>query len=83
MHVLGFKRFHLALILALLAFLPLGVEGQLRTVVSNEIAVSEDEAMLRLGFQDQLLQVAPRQLRSNLIWARRRNFKFFYLFNCV
>ncbi len=53
MHVLGFKRFHLAPILALLAFLPLGVEGQLRTVVSNEIAVSEDEAMLRLGFQDQ------------------------------
>lgn len=52
MSVLGFKRFPLASILALFTLLPQGVEGQLRTVVSNEIAVSENEATLRLDFQD-------------------------------
>ena len=52
MRVLGFKRLPLAPILAFLALLPLGVKAQLRTVVSNEIAVSEGEATLRLGFQD-------------------------------
>jgi hypothetical protein len=50
--MLGFKRFPLASILAFFTLLPMGVEGQLRTVVSNEIAVSENEATLRLGFQD-------------------------------
>jgi len=52
MRMLGFKRFPLASILAFFTLLPLGVEGQLRTVVSNEIAVSENEATLRLDFQD-------------------------------
>jgi hypothetical protein len=52
MRVLGFKRFPLASILALFTLLPLGVEGQLRDVVSNEIAVSENEATLRLDIQD-------------------------------
>ena len=53
MRVFELKRFPLASILALFALLPLGVEGQLRSVVSNEIAVSENEATLRLDFQDQ------------------------------
>ena len=53
MRVLGFKRPPLAPILAFMALLPVGAQGQLRTVVSNEIAVSESEATLRLGFQDQ------------------------------
>jgi hypothetical protein len=52
MRVLGFKRLPLAPVLALLTFLPLGLEAQLREVISNEVAVSEDEAMLRLGFED-------------------------------
>jgi cytoskeletal protein CcmA (bactofilin family) len=52
MRVLGFKRLPLVPILAFLASIPLGVEGQLRTVVSNEIAVSESEATLHLGFED-------------------------------
>jgi hypothetical protein len=53
MRVLGFKQPSLALILAFVALLPMGAEGQLRNVVSNEIAVSEGEATLHLGFQDQ------------------------------
>lgn len=53
MRVFGFKRLPLAPFLALFTLIPLGVEGQLRTVVSNEIAVSESEASLRLGFQDE------------------------------
>ncbi|MCJ7630187.1 MAG: hypothetical protein MUO50_17580 [Longimicrobiales bacterium] len=52
MRVLSFKRFPLASIFALLTLLPLGAEGQLRTVVSNEIAVSEKEATLRLDLKD-------------------------------
>jgi len=52
MHVLEFKRFPLGFILAFLTLLPLGAEGQLRTVVSNEIAVSETEATLTIDFQD-------------------------------
>jgi len=52
MRVLGCNWFPLASILAFFTLLPLGVEGQLRTVVSNEIAVSENEATLRLDFQD-------------------------------
>ena len=52
MRVLGFKRFPQASILALITLLPMGVEGQLRNVVSNEIAKSENEATLRLDFQD-------------------------------
>jgi cytoskeletal protein CcmA (bactofilin family) len=48
----AFDRLPLAWALALLALLPLGIEGQLRTVISNEIAVSEREASLRLHFQD-------------------------------
>jgi len=51
MRVLGFKRLPLAPILVFLALLPLRAECQLRTVVSNEIAVSESEATLRLGFE--------------------------------
>ncbi len=53
MRVFGFKWFPLAPILAFLAFLPPGVEGQLRSVISSEVSVTEDEAELRLGFQDQ------------------------------
>ena len=48
----AFDRLPLAWALALSALLPLGIEGQLRTVVSNEIAVSEREASLRLQFED-------------------------------
>jgi hypothetical protein len=48
----GSDRLPLAWALALSALLPLGIEGQLRTVVSNEIAVSEREASLRLEFED-------------------------------
>ena len=48
----AFDRIPLAWALALLALFPLGIEGQLRTVVSNEIAVSEREASLRLHFDD-------------------------------
>ncbi len=53
MRVLGFKRIPLAPVLALLTFLPPGAEGQLRSVVSSEVGVSENEAKLTLGFQDQ------------------------------
>ena len=52
MRVLGFKWPPLAPILAFLALYPLGVEAQLRPVISNEIAVSEGEATLKIGFQD-------------------------------
>ncbi len=45
-------RFALVWALVLSALFPLGIEGQLRTVVSSEIAVSEREASLRLEFQD-------------------------------
>lgn len=48
----GFDRIPLLWALALPALLPQGIEGQLRTVVSNEIAVSEREASLRLELQD-------------------------------
>lgn len=53
MHVLGFKRPILLWALPLLAFLPGAGEAQLRTVVSNEIAVSGKEAILSLDFEDQ------------------------------
>jgi hypothetical protein len=53
MRVLGFKRFPLAPLLALLTFHPFVVEAQLRDVVSSEVGVSEGEAKLTLGFQDQ------------------------------
>ncbi len=52
MRVLGFRRLPLAPILAFLALAPPGAQGQLRTVVSNEIGVSPGEATLRIGFQD-------------------------------
>lgn len=52
MRVLGFKRLRPALGLAFIALLPTGGQGQLRTVVSNEVAVSEKEATLKLDFQD-------------------------------
>ncbi len=45
-------RFALVWALTLSALFPLGIEGQLRTVVSSEIAVSEREASLSLEFQD-------------------------------
>jgi hypothetical protein len=50
--MLAFDRLPLAWALALSALLPLGIEAQLRTVSSNEIAVSEREASLRLHFED-------------------------------
>ncbi len=53
MRVLGFKRFPLAPALALLTLSPIGGEAQLRSVVSSEVGVSENEAKLTLGFQDQ------------------------------
>ena len=53
MHVLRSSRFFLAWSLALLAFPSGGLDGQLRTVVSNEIAVSGREAALHLDFGDQ------------------------------
>jgi hypothetical protein len=53
MRALGFSRFLLVSALAVLALLPSGVRGQLRTVVSSEIAVSEREATLRLDFLDE------------------------------
>jgi hypothetical protein len=52
MRVLGFKRFPLAPVLALLSLGPLGVEAQLRSIVSSEVGFSEDGAELSLGFQD-------------------------------
>lgn len=52
MRVLEFKRFPLASTLAILTLLPMGVQGQLRDVVSNEIAVSEKEATLRIDFEN-------------------------------
>lgn len=53
MHVLRSNRLFLAWSLALLAFPSGGLDGQLRTVVSNEIAVSGREAALHLDFGDQ------------------------------
>jgi hypothetical protein len=62
MHVHGFKRTVLSWALPLLVLLPGGVEGQLRTVVSNEIAVSSREAALRLDFEDRdVLTIALRE----------------------
>ena len=52
MHVHGFKRFVFVWALPLLPLLPGALEGQLRTVVSNEIAVSSSEATLRLDFEN-------------------------------
>lgn len=52
MHVHGFKRTVLAWALPLLVLLPGGLEAQLRTVLSNEIAVSGREAALRLDFEN-------------------------------
>lgn len=52
MRVLGFKRIPLAPVLVLLTLLPTGLNAQLREVVSNEVAVSDAEAMLRLDFGD-------------------------------
>jgi hypothetical protein len=48
----GFDRVRIAGALGLLFLLPLGAGAQLRTVVSNEIAVSGGEATLRLDFKD-------------------------------
>jgi len=53
MHVLRYNRLLLVWSLPLLALFPGALEGQLRTVVSNEIAVSGTEAALRLDFGDQ------------------------------
>mgnify|MGYP006292422725 CR=1 FL=1 len=52
MSVPGPDRLRVVFVLALLALIPTGVQGQLRDIVSNEIAVSEAEASLRLGFED-------------------------------
>jgi hypothetical protein len=61
MHVQGFKP-TLAFLALLLALMPQGVDAQLRTVVSNEIAVSSREATLHLDFQDQeSLTIALRE----------------------
>jgi hypothetical protein len=62
MHVHGFKRTVLYWALSLLVFFPGGVKGQLRTVVSNEIAVSSREAALRLDFEDRdVLTIALKE----------------------
>ncbi|MGW8266357.1 MAG: hypothetical protein ACWGSQ_08320, partial [Longimicrobiales bacterium] len=53
MHVLRFSRFLPGWSLFLLACWPGVLEGQLRAVISNEIAVSGTEATLRLDFGDQ------------------------------
>jgi hypothetical protein len=53
MRVLGFNRFPLAPVLALLTLSPLGGEAQLRSIVSSEVGFSDDGAELSLGFQDQ------------------------------
>jgi len=53
MHVLGFKRSFLLWVLLASALLPGALGAQLRTVVSNEIAVSGSEATLHLDFADQ------------------------------
>ncbi len=53
MHVLGFKRSFLLRVLLASALLPGALGAQLRTVVSNEIAVSGSEATLHLDFADQ------------------------------
>ncbi len=50
MHVQSFNRSRLGWVLPLLAILPGVLEAQLRTVVSNEIAVSSREAALHLEF---------------------------------
>lgn len=52
MRALGFDGAPLAWALVPLALLPACAQAQLRTVVSNEIAVSEREATLKLDFQD-------------------------------
>lgn len=51
MRVLGFKPFPFGAVLGLLALLPTGAKGQLRTVISSEVAVSENEASLKLAFE--------------------------------
>jgi len=48
----GFEHLRQAAVFAVLLLLPSGVQGQLRPVVTNEIAVSETEASLLLGFQE-------------------------------
>ncbi len=55
MRVFGCNRPHGAWALPVLLLLPPGggLQGQLRAVISNEIAVSGSEAALRLDFQDQ------------------------------
>jgi len=53
MHVLGVNRSIQFWGLALLALLPRAGEAQLRTVVSNEIAVSGREATLHLDFENE------------------------------
>ena len=52
MHVPGCKRLLTAPILAAAILYPSGVEGQFRTVISNEISSSDQGASLRLGFQN-------------------------------
>jgi hypothetical protein len=52
MHVLGFKRSSLLGVFLLPVLLPGALKAQLRTVVSNEIAVSGREATLHLVFED-------------------------------
>jgi len=52
MRVLGFDRPHLGWAVLFLLLLPGGVGAQLRTVVSNEIAVSGSEATLHLDLRD-------------------------------
>jgi hypothetical protein len=47
-----FDRVRIAGVLGLLLLVPIGAHAQLRTIVSNEIAVSGSEATLRLDFQD-------------------------------
>lgn len=52
MHVLRFDRPRLGWALPLLLLLPGGLGAQLRTVISNEIAVSGREAALHLDFEN-------------------------------
>lgn len=62
MHVLRYNRFLLGWSLFLLACWPGVLEGQLRAVISNEIAVSGTEATLHLEFEDhQDLNISLRE----------------------
>ena len=62
MNVHRFRRTVLFWALPLLVFFPGGLDAQLRTVVSNEIAVSGREAALRLDFGNhEILNIALRE----------------------